>query len=69
MWKRLIHPNIVPLLGITLAPLQLVSEWIPGGNLRDYIQKHPDVDRVELVGAHSVVFIPCSPPLPAIRYR
>lgn len=26
MWKRLAHPNIVSLLGITSAPLQLISE-------------------------------------------
>jgi len=57
MWKRLTHPNIVPLLGITLTPLQLVSEWVPGGGLPHYIEAHPDVDRIELVGVHPVVFI------------
>ena len=50
MCKRLKHPNIVPLLGITLTPLQLISEWMPGGNLTEYIREHPDLDRLGLVG-------------------
>ncbi|KAF9789560.1 hypothetical protein BJ322DRAFT_1042931 [Thelephora terrestris] len=28
-WKRLEHPNIVILLGATLFPLQLISNWMP----------------------------------------
>ena len=69
MWKRLTHPNIVPLLGITLTPLQLVSEWIPNGDLRYYIEVNPNVDRLELVSACPVVFIPLLPPSPGIRRR
>ena len=49
MWKRLIHPNIVPLLGMTSTPLQLVSEWVSGGDLTEYIKKHPGADRLSLV--------------------
>jgi len=66
MWKRLTHPNIVPLLGITLAPPQLVSEWVPGGTLLNYIGAHPDADRLELVGLRPVVFILHLPPSLAI---
>ena len=51
MWKRLEHQNIVPFLGITLTPLQLVSEWMPGGTLAEYIKKNPGTDRLVLVGA------------------
>ncbi|KAF9643878.1 hypothetical protein BDM02DRAFT_3191109 [Thelephora ganbajun] len=58
MWKRLKHPNIVPLLGVTIAPLQLISTWMPGGNLPEYIKTHPDADRLEFVGVPPVVFIP-----------
>ena len=50
VWKRLDHQNIVPLLGITSTPLQLVSEWMPNGNLTEYIWIHPDADRLGLVG-------------------
>jgi serine/threonine protein kinase len=49
MWKHLTHPNILPLLGITITPLQLVSNWMPGGDLPDYIKKHSDADRLGLV--------------------
>ena len=51
MWKRLVHPNIVPLLGVTTSPrLQLISEWMSGGDLLAYIKAHPDADRLGLVG-------------------
>ena len=54
--KRLTHPNIVPLLGATLEPLELISDWMPGGDLPEYIESHHDADRVSLVR----VFIPPS---------
>ncbi|KAF9789483.1 kinase-like domain-containing protein [Thelephora terrestris] len=49
MWKRLEHKNIVPLLGITTSPLQLISEWIPGGTLTEYIGNNPNADLLGLV--------------------
>ncbi|KAF9643876.1 kinase-like protein [Thelephora ganbajun] len=49
MWKRLKHPNIVPLLGVTITPLQLISTWMPGGNLPEYIKTHPNADRLEFL--------------------
>ena len=51
MWKRLTHPNIVPLLGITIAPLQLVSNWMSGGELPEYLEKNYYASRLGLVGA------------------
>lgn len=51
MWKRLKHPNIVPLLGATTATLQLVSVCMPGGGLLGYIETHPSVDRLGFVGS------------------
>ena len=50
LWKRLKHDNIVPLFGITSTPLQLISEWMPGGNLTEYIKKCPSANRLDLVG-------------------
>ena len=50
MWKRLDHPNIVPLLGIISTPLQLISAWMVDGDLTEYIGKHPEADRLGLVG-------------------
>jgi hypothetical protein len=69
MWKRLTHPNVLPLLGVTLAPLQLVSNWMTDGDLLDYIKKHSDADRLGLVGVPPVAFIPRLLPSPAIRRR
>jgi len=57
MWKRLTHPNILPLLGITITPLQLVSNWMPGGDLPGYIEKRSDADRLKLVGVSPVVLL------------
>lgn len=56
IWKRLTHPNILPPLGITTTPLQLVSNWMPGGDLSEHITKNFDADRLGLVGAPDVVF-------------
>lgn len=49
MWKHARHPNIVPFLGITSTPFQLVSNWMPGGNLVGYIKENPSTDRLGLV--------------------
>jgi len=56
VWKHLDHPNVVALKGITLNPLQLVSEWMPGGELREYIKQNPDANRVNLVGSFLPAF-------------
>ena len=47
--KRLVHPNIVPILGATLESLELISDWMPGGDLPGYIMNHPGADRLSLV--------------------
>jgi len=56
VWKRLEHRNIVPLLGITFAPLQFISEWMPGRVLIEHVREHPDADRRSLVGVPLAVF-------------
>jgi len=66
MWKRLKHLNILPLLGVTISPLQLVSSWMSGGDLPEYIKKHSNADHLGLVGVPSIVYLPRSLPLPAI---
>ncbi|KAF9644226.1 kinase-like protein [Thelephora ganbajun] len=45
MWKRSTHPNIVPFLGVTVAPPQLVSNRMSGRTLLQYVGKRPDSDR------------------------
>ena len=49
MWKRLNHPNIVPFKGATFEPLQLVSDWMPGGELREYIRNNCHANLISLV--------------------
>ena len=56
MWKLLEHPNIVPLFGITPTLLQLISEWMPGGDLVEYTSKHPDADRCSLASTPAISF-------------
>ena len=58
MWKHSAHSNVVPLLGITFTPLQLISEWMPGGDLMEYTSKYPDADRIGLVCVPPVVLDP-----------
>ena len=49
VWKRLRHPNVVPLLGVVMMPLQLVSRWMPNGTLVDFVSAKPGVNRISLV--------------------
>ena len=63
------HPNIVPLLGITLEPLQLISAWMPGGGIKEYIFNHPGTDLIGLVGAPLFLYRIALTPVKVIRYR
>ncbi|KAF9646872.1 kinase-like protein [Thelephora ganbajun] len=49
--KRAKHPNILSIEGVApkLFEFCMVSEWMPNGNILEYITKHPAVDRLELV--------------------
>lgn len=49
MWKHLYHQNIVPFKGVTFEPLQLVSEWVTGGELREYIGNNRQTNLINLV--------------------
>ena len=51
MWKALRHPNILPLLGVTMTGTQLVmvSEWMTNGTINEFVKLHPNADRFELV--------------------
>ena len=55
MWKSLRHPNVLPLIGVTMTEIHfsMVSEWMVNGNIKEFMKAHPDEDRLKLVGFHS----------------
>ncbi|KZO97534.1 kinase-like protein [Calocera viscosa TUFC12733] len=52
-WSLLSHENIIPLHGVgaDLASqrLCLLSQWMPQGNIRQYLSQHPDADRQQFM--------------------
>ncbi|KAF9642959.1 kinase-like protein [Thelephora ganbajun] len=50
-WKTLSHPNVLPLLGVTIDNNQfvMVSEWMANGNINEFIKARNDVNRFELL--------------------
>jgi len=61
-WKRLTHPNVVPFLGVTLEPAQFIYTWVSDEELKEYIIRHPDTDRLGLVGVPFYCVGSCSRP-------
>ena len=57
IWRRLSHPNVLPVLGVSpkLFPLCVITEWMVDGNIMDFTQKHPEVNRLRLVRPISVL--------------
>ncbi|QRV88622.1 Ephrin type-A receptor 4 [Ceratobasidium sp. AG-Ba] len=49
-WSKCQHPNIQRLLGLVQfrGQIGMVSEWVPNGNLLEYVSRHPDVNRYVL---------------------
>ena len=50
-WKSLRHPNILPLMGVTMGDnrFAMVSEWMTNGNINEFVKAHWDVNRFDLV--------------------
>ena len=46
IWKRLSHPNVLPVLGVSpkLFPLCVITEWMVDGNTVGFASKHPEVN-------------------------
>ena len=51
VWKHLAHRNVVPILGVTVDPFQLISVWMSDEDLTGYITNHPEADSLCLVSA------------------
>ena len=63
-WKRLAHPNILPLLGVCITAsknsFDILTEWMPSGDVVRYGKANPTENRLRLVSTlatspHSVV--------------
>jgi len=52
IWKRLKHVNVVPFIGVTFDPPQVVSEWISGEDLTTHVKFNPRTSRITLVSPH-----------------
>jgi hypothetical protein len=50
MWKSLRHPNVLPLIGVTMSEFAMISDWMAYGDINNFVKVHPDVNRLELVG-------------------
>jgi serine/threonine protein kinase len=50
VWKHLRHPNVLPLIGVTVSERRfaMVSEWMENGNINEFVGKE-HVNRTELV--------------------
>ncbi|KZO98419.1 kinase-like protein [Calocera viscosa TUFC12733] len=52
-WSALKHENVLPLLGVVLAPaaghLWLISPWMEKSNLREYMLQHPEADPLHML--------------------
>ncbi|KAF9648289.1 kinase-like protein [Thelephora ganbajun] len=51
IWRRLSHPNILPVLGVSqkLFPLCVITEWMTDGNIMDFTSERPEVNRLRLL--------------------
>ena len=51
VWRRLSHPNILPVLGVAPqpSPLCTVTEWMTNGNIMEFTSTRPEVNRLRLV--------------------
>ena len=49
-WRFLRHPNVLPLLGVTMTKTHfaMVSEWV-NRNINEFVKANVNADRFELV--------------------
>ena len=56
-WRHLSHPNILPLLGVSVSADQrysILTMWMPGGNVMEYATSNTDANRLRLVTPFAV---------------
>ena len=59
-WSTLRHPNILPLLGVTITETRLVVvlEWMERGNINEFTKANAKADRLGLVRLLFMVHLP-----------
>jgi hypothetical protein len=50
----ILHPNLPPVIDVSEMsfPFCVMSSWMPGGNITQYTQINPDINRLALVRAN-----------------
>jgi hypothetical protein len=50
-WKTLRHPNVLPLIGVTMSEghFAMISDWMVNGNISDFAKAHPGANLLNLV--------------------
>jgi len=51
MWKFLRHPNVLPLIGVTMSESRfaMISDWMVNGNINEFVKANPYAARHKLV--------------------
>ena len=57
--KSLHHPNVLPLLGVTMTETRfvMVAEWMARGNINEFVKENVNADRLRLVCFSLMVLI------------
>ena len=59
IWNTFHHPNVLPLLGVTMTKhrFTIVSRWMANGNVNKFFGAHPDASRLELVRLSAILHL------------